>query len=67
MASVPGAVAGLRAGDLLHLTRAASIQFVTPITFRLIRVLDQPTYRRTGGQGVSRAPGKPALIHHNKG
>ncbi|MCX4387752.1 hypothetical protein OG777_12515 [Micromonospora peucetia] len=107
MASVPGAVAGLRAGDLLHLTRAASVQFVTPITFRLIRVLDQPTYhgwlwldgyqlnkkgdavarrelfvqhaglrkldpaapapRRTGGQGVSRAPGKPALIHHNKG
>ncbi|MEH1013394.1 hypothetical protein V6U90_09805 [Micromonospora sp. CPCC 206060] len=28
----------LRAGDVLHLTRAASVQFVTPILFRLIRV-----------------------------
>ncbi|MER7166460.1 hypothetical protein ABT336_10405 [Micromonospora sp. NPDC000207] len=35
---------GLRAGDLLHLTRAASVQFGTPIRFRLIRVLDLPTY-----------------------
>ncbi|KXK59424.1 hypothetical protein AWW66_24260 [Micromonospora rosaria] len=28
----------LRAGDLLHLTRAASLQFGRPILFRLIRV-----------------------------
>ncbi|SCL39426.1 hypothetical protein GA0074692_5359 [Micromonospora pallida] len=34
----------LRAGDLLHITRAASVQFVTPIAFRLIRVLDLPTF-----------------------
>nr|WP_083978309.1 hypothetical protein [Micromonospora rosaria] len=44
MAPVPPAVAELRAGDLLHLTRAASVQFATPIMFRLIRVLDRPTY-----------------------
>ncbi|TDB90142.1 hypothetical protein E1091_14330 [Micromonospora fluostatini] len=44
MASVPPAVARLKAGDLLHLTRAASVQFGTPIMFRLIRVLDEPTY-----------------------
>ncbi|WP_229705726.1 hypothetical protein [Micromonospora sonchi] len=44
MASVPTEVAGLRAGDLIHLTRAASVQFRTPIMFRLIRVLDRPTY-----------------------
>lgn len=34
----------LRAGELLHVTRAASVQFVTPIFFRLIRVLDWATY-----------------------
>ncbi|MFG2061750.1 hypothetical protein ACGFIK_10035 [Micromonospora sp. NPDC048871] len=44
MASVPAAVAGLKAGDLLHLTRAASVQFGTPMMFRLIRVLDRQTY-----------------------
>lgn len=32
------------AGDLLHLTRAASVQFVRPIFVRVIRVLDWPTY-----------------------
>ncbi|WP_434742138.1 hypothetical protein [Micromonospora sp. SH-82] len=45
MASLPEPVTGLRAGDLLHLTRAASVQFGTPIRFRLIRVLDLPTYQ----------------------
>ncbi|MEH1012746.1 hypothetical protein V6U90_06455 [Micromonospora sp. CPCC 206060] len=44
MAPVPVAAAGLRAGDLLHLTRAASVQFVRPIRFRLIRVLGWETY-----------------------
>lgn len=34
----------LRAGDLLHLTRAASVQFTQPIFFRLIRVHDWTTY-----------------------
>ncbi|MFC8849366.1 MULTISPECIES: hypothetical protein [unclassified Micromonospora] len=29
---------GLRCGDLLHVTRAASVQFVRPIFFRVIRV-----------------------------
>ncbi|RKN51353.1 hypothetical protein D7223_04825 [Micromonospora endolithica] len=34
----------MKAGDLVHLTRAASVQFGTPITFRVIRVLDWITY-----------------------
>lgn len=35
----------LRAGDLLQVTAAASVQFtVRPIVFRLIRVLDRPTF-----------------------
>lgn len=38
------AVTALRAGDLLHVTRAASVQFHEPVMFRLIRVLDQPTF-----------------------
>ncbi|WBB65705.1 hypothetical protein [Micromonospora sp. WMMD812] len=33
-----------RSGDVLHVTRAASVQFFRPITFRVIRVLDWPTY-----------------------
>jgi len=33
-----------KAGDVVHLTRAASVQFVKPIFFRVIRVLDWPTY-----------------------
>lgn len=33
-----------RAGDLLLLTRAASVQFLRPVRFRVIRVLDWPTY-----------------------
>jgi len=33
-----------RTGDVLHVTRAASVQFLRPITFRVIRVLDWPTY-----------------------
>ncbi|RAO12560.1 hypothetical protein [Micromonospora noduli] len=31
-------------GDVLHLTRAASVQFMRPIFVRVIRVLDWPTY-----------------------
>ncbi|WFE42491.1 hypothetical protein [Micromonospora sp. WMMD998] len=34
----------VKAGDLLHVTRAASPQFVRPIFFRLIRELDWTTY-----------------------
>ncbi|MFY1705763.1 hypothetical protein ACN28G_29275 [Micromonospora sp. WMMA1923] len=34
----------LRAGDILHITRACSVQFGVPIFFRLIRVLDLQTY-----------------------
>ncbi|SCL15309.1 hypothetical protein [Micromonospora inyonensis] len=37
-------MSAFRAGDLLHVTRAASVQFVRPIMFRLIRVLDRPTF-----------------------
>lgn len=33
-----------KAGDVLHLTRAASAQFINPIMFRVIRVLDWVTY-----------------------
>ncbi|MGC4808396.1 hypothetical protein [Micromonospora sp. DT233] len=33
-----------RPGDVLHVTRAASVQFARPIMFRVIRVHDWPTY-----------------------
>ncbi|MEU5908516.1 hypothetical protein [Micromonospora sp. NPDC047527] len=33
-----------RSGDVLHVTRAASVQFLRPIMFRVIRVLEWPTY-----------------------
>lgn len=33
-----------RSGDVLHVTRAASVQFVEPMLFRVIRVHDWPTY-----------------------
>ncbi|WDZ86074.1 hypothetical protein [Micromonospora cathayae] len=33
-----------RSGDVLHVTRAASVQFFRPMLFRVIRVLDWPAY-----------------------
>lgn len=33
-----------RSGDVLYVTRAASVQFVKPLFFRVIRVHDWPTY-----------------------
>lgn len=33
-----------RSGDVLYITRAASVQFGEPILFRVIRVHDWPTY-----------------------
>lgn len=33
-----------RSGDVLRVTREASVQFTTPIYFRVIRVHDWPTY-----------------------
>lgn len=33
-----------RSGDVLQVTREASVQFVDPILFRVIRVHDWPTY-----------------------
>jgi hypothetical protein len=33
-----------RSGDVLRVTRAASIQFAEPLLFRVIRVHDWPTY-----------------------
>jgi hypothetical protein len=33
-----------RSGDVLHVTRAASVQFIDPLLFRVIRVHDWPTY-----------------------
>ncbi|MGX4656133.1 hypothetical protein ACWCHM_20810 [Micromonospora sp. SCSIO 07396] len=34
----------MRPGDLLLITRAASVQFIRPIRCRLIRIDDRPTY-----------------------
>ncbi|WBB96903.1 MULTISPECIES: hypothetical protein [unclassified Solwaraspora] len=34
-----------RSGDVLHVTRAASVQFLEPLLFRVIRVHDWPTYQ----------------------
>ena len=33
-----------KAGDVLRVTKAASVQFVEPMLFRVIRVHDWPTY-----------------------
>jgi hypothetical protein len=33
-----------RSGDVLRVTRAASVQFTSPMLFRVIRVLDWRTY-----------------------
>jgi hypothetical protein len=33
-----------RSGDVLRVTRQASVQFTTPILFRVIKVHDWPTY-----------------------
>jgi len=33
-----------RSGDILRVTRAASVQFIEPMMFRVIRVHDWPTY-----------------------
>lgn len=33
-----------KAGDLVQVTRQASVQFVRPFLFRVIRVLDLPTF-----------------------
>jgi hypothetical protein len=33
-----------RSGDVLRITRAASVQFIEPLLFRVIRVHDWPTY-----------------------
>lgn len=33
-----------RSGDVLEITREASVQFSKPMRFRVIRVLDWPTY-----------------------
>ncbi|WP_431936740.1 hypothetical protein [Micromonospora sp. RP3T] len=37
-------MSGFKAGDLLHVTRAAGPQFVRPFDFRLIRALDWTTF-----------------------
>ena len=33
-----------RGGDVLHIGRPASVQFIRPIIFRVIRLHDWPTY-----------------------
>jgi hypothetical protein len=43
-ATTPGGIVTPKAGDILHVTRDASVQFATPIFFRVIRVHDWPTY-----------------------
>lgn len=35
----------IQPGDVLHVTKAASVQFVVPLLFRVIRVHDWPTYQ----------------------
>lgn len=35
-----------RSGDVLYVSRAASVQFIVPIFFRVIRLHDWPTYDR---------------------
>lgn len=50
MAQVPASLGlamspqGPKVGDLVHVTRAASVQFIKPIMCRVIRVLDWTTY-----------------------
>ncbi|HET8684694.1 MAG TPA: hypothetical protein VFM54_22910 [Micromonosporaceae bacterium] len=53
-----------RSGDVLRVTRAASVQFAEPLLFRVIRVHDWPTYEgwawldgyelNTAGEAVTR-------------
>jgi hypothetical protein len=33
-----------RSGDVIHVSKAASVQFAAPMVFRVIRVHDWPTY-----------------------
>jgi hypothetical protein len=33
-----------KSGDLVYISRAASVQFIDPFYFRVIRELDWPTY-----------------------
>lgn len=33
-----------QAGDIVHITREASVQFLKPMMFRVIRIHDWPTY-----------------------
>jgi hypothetical protein len=33
-----------RSGEVIHVTKAASVQFAAPMLFRVIRVHDWPTY-----------------------
>ncbi|WP_232234104.1 hypothetical protein [Micromonospora chokoriensis] len=40
----PGSVGEVKSGDVLHLTRAASVQFLRPIFVRVIRLPDWVTY-----------------------
>lgn len=42
---VPGSTSFIRGGDVLHLTRSASVQFVRPIVVRVIReMIDRHCY-----------------------
>lgn len=43
-ASPPRQAPLVEAGHVLHITRAASVQFVKPLFFRVIRPLDWDTY-----------------------
>ena len=53
-----------RSGDVIHVTKAASVQFSSPMLFRVIRVHDWPTYEgwiwldgyelNTSGEAVER-------------
>lgn len=41
---VRGSAREVKSGDVLHLTRAASVQFLRPILVRVIRLPDWVTY-----------------------
>ena len=53
-----------RSGDVIHVTKSASVQFSSPMLFRVIRVHDWPTYEgwiwldgyelNTSGEAVER-------------
>ncbi|MGC4811508.1 hypothetical protein ACLQ29_13380 [Micromonospora sp. DT228] len=55
-----GSAREVKSGDVLHLTRAASVQFLRPIFVRVIRLPDWVTY--DGWLWIEGRP-DPAVLH----